>query len=48
MDPGLINYPFPIRSGIRARLMLPDDLTTAEAERVSAFIRALAIESPAD
>lgn len=43
--PGLIEYPFPLRPGLRARLMLPEDLTAAEAERVSAFIRALAFEA---
>ena len=45
---GLIEYPFPLRPGLRARLMLPEDLNQSEAERVSAFIRALAFEAATD
>ena len=48
LDPGLIEYPFPIRPGLRARLILPDDLTSSEAERVAAFIKTLAFDTPAD
>lgn len=45
---GLIEYPFPVRPGLRARLNLPEDLTPAEAERVAAFIKTLAFDAPTD
>lgn len=41
---GLIEYPFPLRPGLRARLMLPEDLSAAEANRIAAFVRTLAFE----
>ena len=43
---GLIEYPFPLRPGLRARLMLPEDLSVAEADRIAAFIHALAFDTP--
>ncbi len=40
----LIEYPFPIRSGVTARLQLPIDLTTAESQRLANFIASLAVD----
>lgn len=37
-------YPFPIRGNYRAQLVLPEDLTTLEAKRLSAFIQTLVID----
>ncbi|MCZ2847460.1 hypothetical protein [Modestobacter sp. VKM Ac-2978] len=45
---GLIEYPFPVRPGLRAKLRLPEDLTPAEADRVAAFIKTLAFDVPTD
>ena len=42
--PGLITYPFPIRSGIQGKITLPEDLTSREADRINAFIKTLAVE----
>jgi hypothetical protein len=44
----LIDYPFPIRSGVTARLHLPVDLTSAESQRLANFIASLAIDMAAD
>ncbi|WP_460932316.1 hypothetical protein [Phycicoccus ginsengisoli] len=43
-QPGLITYPFPIRSGLQGKITLPENLTQREAERISAFIKTLAFE----
>lgn len=48
VDSGLIEYPFPIRPGVRAQLALPEDLTPAEADRLAAHIKTLAFDTPAD
>jgi hypothetical protein len=40
----LITYPFPLRSGTVAQLMLPTDLTLSEVNRLAAFMRTLAID----
>jgi hypothetical protein len=40
----LIDYPFPIRSGMTVRLQLPVDLTTAESQRLANFIASLAVD----
>lgn len=48
LDPGLIEYPFVIRPGLRVRLVLPEDLTSAEAERLAAHIKTLAFDSHTD
>lgn len=40
----LVEFKFPIRSGIVARLFLPATLTAAEAKKVSAFIHMLVPE----
>lgn len=42
--PGTISYPFPVRQGVVATLILPVDLTKAEAKRLSAFVDSIAIE----
>lgn len=42
----LIEYPFPIRPGLRARLWLPENLTAREAQRLADFMCALAVEEP--
>jgi hypothetical protein len=44
----LIEYPFPLRSGTMARLLLPRRLEKADAERLGMFIRALALELQAE
>ncbi len=41
----LMDYPFPIRSGVTAHLQLPVDLTTAESQRLANFIASLAIDT---
>jgi hypothetical protein len=38
----LIEYPFPLRPGLRALLALPEDLTEKEARRVARFVESLA------
>src|SRR5215207_6165714 len=44
----LIEYPFPLRPGVRALLALPEDLSEREAKRVARFVETLAIaEQPA-
>jgi hypothetical protein len=42
--PGTISYPFPVRQGVVATLVLPDDLTKPEAKRLAAFVETIAIE----
>jgi hypothetical protein len=43
----LIEYPFPIRVGVTARISLPSDLTAAEGKRLANFIGSLAIDPEA-
>ena len=38
---GMLSYPFPLRNGVKASIILPEDLTVDEAERLGNFIRAL-------
>jgi hypothetical protein len=38
----LIEYPFPLRPGVRALIALPEDLTEKEAKRVAKFVESLA------
>ncbi|HEY1830296.1 MAG TPA: hypothetical protein VGG38_08635 [Acidimicrobiales bacterium] len=40
----LVQYPFPLRSGIMAYLSLPRDLRRTEAQRIGAFVASLAID----
>jgi hypothetical protein len=42
--PGMIEFPIPLRPGVQGKLILPDDLTKKEAERVVKVVSALAIE----
>ena len=41
---GLVDYPFPLRDGLTARLMLPRDLKTAEVKRLNAFMSTLTVD----
>jgi hypothetical protein len=41
---GLIEYPFPLRDDLVARLMLPRDISAAEVKRLSGFMMALAVD----
>lgn len=40
----LIQYPFPLRDGLIAVIKIPVDLSKTEAERMSAFLNALAVK----
>lgn len=40
----LISYPFPLRRGLTVKLSLPEDLTSIEAKRLSAFLMTLSSE----
>jgi hypothetical protein len=44
-DESLIEYPFPVREGLTARLHLPRDLRVNEAKRLTAFVMSLAVDS---
>ncbi len=39
----LIEYPFPLRPGLQAKLMLPEDVTDHEAERLTRYLQSLAV-----
>jgi hypothetical protein len=39
----LVEYPFPVRAGVRATLRLPARLTAGEAARLAAFVTTLAL-----
>ena len=39
----MLDYPFPLRPGLQARLTLPEDLTVEEASRLGAFLTTLAV-----
>jgi hypothetical protein len=41
----LVNYPFPLRAGVMVYLSLPRDLRRSEANRISAFVSSLAVDS---
>jgi hypothetical protein len=43
----MVDYPFPVRDGQTARLVLPRDLRAAEAKRLSAFMATLVVEEVA-
>lgn len=38
----LIEYPFPLRPGVQARIALPEDLTEKDAKRLARFVESLA------
>jgi hypothetical protein len=42
--PGMITYPLPLRPGMQARLVLPEDLSRNEAKRITNFVSALAFD----
>ena len=42
--PAMVPYELPLRPGLRVRLVLPDDLTPADARRIAAFVSSLAFE----
>lgn len=44
----MIEYPFPVRRGLRAWLVLPEDLTAKEAKKLADFVNTLAVEEPAE
>jgi hypothetical protein len=44
---GMVDYPFPVRDGQTARLVLPRDLRADEAKRLSAFMATLVVEEVA-
>lgn len=41
---GLVEYPFPLREGQTARLILPRDLKATEVKRLNAFMSTLAVD----
>lgn len=41
---GLVTYPLPLRPGLKATLILPEDLSSAEASRIAAFVSAVAFD----
>jgi hypothetical protein len=41
---GLVEYPFPLRDGLTARLVLPRDMNMSEVKRLSAFMATLTID----
>jgi hypothetical protein len=41
-----ITHPFPLRPDFNVSAVLPDDLTTAEAERLSKWILTLGLPAP--
>jgi len=42
---GMVEYPFPLREGQNARLILPRDLKRSEVKRLEAFMAALVVDS---
>jgi hypothetical protein len=44
----LIQYPFPLRSGVMVYLSLPRDLRRDESQRIAAFVASLAIDPSPD
>jgi hypothetical protein len=43
-QPGMVTYPIVIRPGVQGRIVLPENLTKKEAQRVAAFVNALALD----
>jgi hypothetical protein len=43
-QPGMISYPIVIRPGVQGRITLPENLSKKEAQRVAAFVSALALD----
>ena len=42
--PGMVTYPIVIRPGVKGTIMLPENLTKKEAQRVATFVNALALD----
>ncbi len=42
----MVTYPFPVRSGVMAEIVLPADLSSSEANRLAAFLESVAIDEP--
>ncbi len=40
----MVDYPYPVRDGQIARLVLPRDLKTVEVKRLAAFMATLAVD----
>ena len=45
---GMIRYPFPLRNGVEAVVVLPRDVTLREVRRLVAMMEALAIDGGID
>ena len=43
-QPGMVTYPIVIRVGVQGKIILPENLTKKEAQRVANFVTALALE----
>jgi hypothetical protein len=43
-QPGMVTYPIVIRPGVRGSIVLPENLSKKEAQRVASFVTALALE----
>lgn len=41
---GLVDYPYPLREGVIARLSLPPDLHTVEVRRLTRFMQSLVVD----
>lgn len=41
----LVDYPFPLREGLRIRLALPEDIKRAEVRRICGFMNSLAVDA---
>jgi hypothetical protein len=41
----LIDYPFPLRDGLRIRLALPEDIKRSEVKRICGFMNSLAVDA---
>jgi hypothetical protein len=44
----MVPYDLPLRPGLRARLVLPEMLTRADADRIAAFVNSLAFDQVTD
>jgi hypothetical protein len=44
---GMIQYPYPLRPGVRVTVSLPPDLTPREAQKLATFIGSLAVDEQA-
>ena len=42
--PSFIHHKFPVRPGVLATLILPDDITDREAERLGVFLGTVAVD----